>query len=201
MSLYDQAVIDAITADALPDEPLAFFRKMVRGIKKVSRKVAPVAKKLAPFAGRIVGGAIGGPTGASETLAPYAPLDVQAARLHAHLLAEGASDEVVIETFAALAVRDTRSLPIIAGIAARSLLDGRPSSRAVRRRAVKEVALAAMVLSARRGPKAVRALPKIVHSTKRTAGAKPDSARAVSMMAMKVSRSPRLTAKLGNTAP
>lgn len=204
LSPHDQAVIDAIIADALPDEPQAFFGKLHRAIKRVAhkaaKKVAPIAKKLAPFAGGVIGGAKGGPAGAVSGISPYVPMDVQASRLHAHLQAEDASDDDIFDAFAVLAVHDTRSLPIIAGLGARTILDGTVSSRAVRRRVVIDVGLAAEALIARRGPKAVRALPKIIRSTKRTAGSGPRSrqaqARSVRLMAMKVAQSPRITAQL-----
>ena len=36
-------------------------------IKKIAKKVAPIAKKVAPVTGKVVGGALGGPSGSRSS--------------------------------------------------------------------------------------------------------------------------------------
>ena len=74
-----------------------------------------------------------------------------------------------------------------------------------RKKAVKDAKAAAKALVRRRGRKAVRALPKIVKSVKRTAATKgtPPSARTkiVRRTAVKVARSPGMTRRLSRPSP
>lgn len=192
---FDTAMAYALSAE---DED-EFFKKLFRGIKKVAKKVRRVVRKAAPVVGRIA--RIAGPI-LSKIPHPYAQIGAKAARLLGRLRAEGASEEDALEAFAEMAVHDRRVLPIVAGIGARTILKsrGKRMSLAQRKRAVKDIKLAAKILVARRGPKAIRALPKIVRSVKRTAAVKstPPTMRAkvVKNAAKKVAASANLTRKL-----
>ncbi len=195
----EDAFDDAMAYSLAAEDEDEFFGKLFRGIKKVAKKVRRVVKKAAPIVGRVA--RIAGPI-LSKIPHPYAQLGAKAAKLLGRLRAEGASEEEAMEAFAELAVRDRRALPIVAAIGARTILKGRGKQMplAARKRAIKDVKTAAKILIAKRGPKAVRALPKIVRSVKRTAAIKstPTTMRTkvVKNTAKKVAASPSLTRKL-----
>jgi hypothetical protein len=123
------------------------------------------------------------------------------------LRAEGASEDEGLEAFAELAVKNPRLLPVVAGVAARSVLKskGARMSKPARKQAVKQMKSAAKTLVRKRGPVAIRALPKIAKSVKRNAAAKGTPAstavKVVRRTAAKVATSPALTRKLARPSP
>jgi hypothetical protein len=138
----------------------------------------------------------------AQAVGRVAGLVGKGARLVQRLRAEGASEEEALEAFAEMAARDPRALPIVAGLTARTVLKrkGAALSPMTRKKVVKQMKSAAKTLVAKRGPGAIRALPKIAMSVKRTAAAKGASTatatKAVRRTAAKVARSPALTRKL-----
>ena len=106
-----------------------------------------------------------------------------------------------------MAAQDPRALPIVAGLTARTVLKNKAArmSPMARKQVVKQMQGAAKSLVARRGPGAVRAMPKIAKSVKRTAAAKgipPIAAtKVVRRTAAKVAKSPALTRKLTRPSP
>lgn len=183
---------DAMAFALASEDSDEFFKKLFRGIKKVARKVAPVIGKVARVAGPLL----------SKIPHPYAQAAGMAAKLLGRLRAEGATDEEAMEAMAELATKDRRAIPIVAGLAARSLLKGKAKrmSFGARKKAVKDVKKAAKILVKARGKKAIRALPRIVKSVKRTAAVKRQPVKVrpkvVKKTAIKVVRSPRLVKKL-----
>jgi hypothetical protein len=129
------------------------------------------------------------------------------ARLAQRLRMEGASEEEALEAFAELAAKDPRALPIVAGLTARTVLKSKGArlSKPARKKVVKQMKGAARNLVRKRGPAAIRALPKIAKSVKRTAAVKGTpavtAARVVRRTAAKVARSPRLARKLARPSP
>jgi hypothetical protein len=143
-----------------------FFRRIGRGIRRVAgavRRAAPtigrIARAVAPVASLIpgVGTAIGG-----------------VANVVGQLMADEASEDEAMDAFAELAVRNRTAIPLAAGLAARRIL-GPAAARmpaAARVQAVRTVRRAATQLVNRGGPTAIRALPRIANSVRRTAVAR-----------------------------
>ena len=95
-------------ADALAaDDADEFFGKIVRAV----RKAAPIVGKIARFAAPVL----------SAIPHPAAQIGSKVAGVLGKLRAEGASEDEALEAVAELAVRDRRALPVVAGLAARSL--------------------------------------------------------------------------------
>lgn len=199
--------MDSAMAYALGAEDAdEFFGRLIKGIRKIAPKVIKAVRKAAPVVGRIAGGvskvarliphpyaqAIGGAAGVVS----------KAARLAQRLRAEGATEEEALDAFAEMAVRDRRALPLVAGLTARTVLKSKGArlSPAARKQVVKQMKGAAKTLVRKRGPAAIRALPKIAKSVKRTAAVKgtpPVAAtKVVRRTAAKVAKSPSLTRKL-----
>src|SRR5258705_153756 len=78
------------------------------------------------------------------------------------------------EGFEELAVANPRAIPMGAGLAARTVVGrrGPMMSPTARRAAVRTVTRAAQTLVARGGPRAIRALPRIARTVRRTAAAR-----------------------------
>ncbi len=188
----DDAMDDAMAYALDSEDADEFFKKLFRGIKKVAKKVAPVIGKVARVAAPIL----------SKIPHPYAQIGSKAARLLGRLRAEGASEEEALEVMAEVAVRDKRAIPLVAGLAAKTVLKskGKAMSHGARKKVVKDMKKAAKILVRRRGRKAIRALPKIAKSVKRTAAVKRQPGRVrgtvVKKTAAKVARSSTLTRKL-----
>jgi len=138
-----------------------FLGKLARGAVGLIRKAAPVVGKIARSAAPIL----------SMIPHPAAQGAAQVANLLGKLRAEGASTEDALEAAAELAARDPRALPIVAGLAARAVLKGASSrlSPPARRQVAKAMTRATKTLIASGGPTAVRALPRIAASVRRTA--------------------------------
>lgn len=159
---WDEAMAYALGAED-SDE---FIRRIARGVRRVAgavRRAAPtigrIARAVAPVASLIpgVGTAIGG-----------------VANVVGQLMADEASEEETMAAFAELAVRNRAAIPLAAGLAARRIM-GPAAARlpqATRVQAVRTVRRAANQLVARGGPTAIRALPRIANSVRRTAVAR-----------------------------
>jgi hypothetical protein len=112
-----------------------------------------------------------------------------------------------IEAVTEIAVRDMRALPVVAGLAARSVIKNRGASMppAQRQQVVNTMNRAAKTLVANGGQKAIRALPRITRSVKRTSagsGTPPSSQpRIVARTAAKVARNPALLQRLSTPSP
>lgn len=206
---YEDAeeALDDVMAYALGAEDAdEFFGRLFKGLKKIGGRVVRGIRKAAPVVGKIASGvsrvASMIPHPYAQAVGRVAGLVGRGANLVQRLRAEGASEEEALDAFAELAARDPRALPIVAGLAARTVLKskGARMSPTARKQAVKQMKGAAKTLVRRRGPAAVRALPKIAKSVKRTAAIKrttPATAvKAVRRTAAKVARSPALTRKL-----
>jgi hypothetical protein len=112
------------------------------------------------------------------------------------------AEEDALEAFAELAVTNRRALPIVSGLVTRTIIGprGPMMSPAARRAAVRTVTQAARTLVQRGGPPAIRALPRIARTVRRTAAARgtPASARpqVVRRTASRVAANPRLAQRL-----
>lgn len=188
-----------------------FFGRLVRGLRKVGGRVVGAVRRAAPTIGRIASGVsrVAGmiPHPYAQAIGRVAGLVGQGANLVQRLRAEGATEEEALDAFAEMAARDPRALPIVAGLTARTVLKSRAAqlSPAARKQAVRQMTGAAKTLVNRRGPAAVRALPKIARSVTRAAATKgtpPATAvRAVRRTAAKVARNPSMTRKLARPSP
>jgi hypothetical protein len=211
----DEAAEDAMEsamAYALgADEADEFFGKLVKGLKKVGGKVVSGIKKAAPVVGKIASGvsrvASLIPHPYAKAIGTAAGVVGKAANLAQKLRAEGATEEEALDAFAEMAARDPRALPIVAGLTARTVLksQGAQLSPAARKQVVNQIKNATDNLVAKRGPAAVRAMPKIARTVKRAAAAKgisPVSAiKVVKRATGKVARSPGLARKLARPNP
>ena len=202
----EDALESAMAYALSAEEADEFFGKLLKGLKSVAKKVKRGIKKYAPVVGRIAGGvskvASLIPHPYAQAVGRVAGVVGKAAKLAQRLRAEGATEEEALEAFAEMAARDPRALPLVAGLTARTMLKSRGASmsHAARKNAVKQMKGAAKSLVNRRGPTAIRALPKIARSVKRTATIKGTSpaaaAQVVRRTAAKVAASPTLVRKL-----
>ncbi len=174
-----------------------FLGKLFSGAKKLISKAAPIVGKLARGAAPIL----------SMIPHPAAQIGSQVANALGKLRAEGASTEDALEAVAEIAVRDPRALPVVAGLAARSVIKGRGASmpQAQRQQVAKAMTRAATTLVRSGGPKAIRALPKIAKSVRRTAAAQGTPVamqpRVVANTAAKVAQNPGLMRRLSAPSP
>ena len=196
----EEDAMDSIMAFALDSEDTdEFFKKLFRGVKKFAKKAVRVARKAAPIIGKI--GRIAAPILSAIPL-PQAQLAARLAKMAGRLRAEGASEEEILDVMAEIATKDRRAIPIVAGLTAKTILKGkgRSMSFGARKKVVKDMKKAAKVLVRKQGPKAIRALPKIAKSVKRTTARKGTPIKAKVMIvkrtAMKVAKSPTMTRKL-----
>ncbi len=201
----EEGDLDSVMAAALAAEDTdEFLGRVLRGIRRYAPAALRAARRAAPVIGRVARTA----APILRTIPhPYARAAGTVAGLLGRLRAEGASEEEALEAVAELAARDPRALPVVAGLAARTVLKskGARMSRAARVKAVKDAKTAAKMLVRKRGAPAIRALPRIAKSVKRTAVVKatPASARTKVMKrtAAKVARSPAMTRKLARPSP
>jgi hypothetical protein len=170
-----------------------FFRRLANVARRVGRTVGNVARVAAPIARLIPH--------------PYAQIAAQGLGLLSRLRAEGASEEEAMDAFAELAVSDESAIPILAGLAARSIVRARGAriSQPVRTAIVRNIGTAARSLVRRRGPAAIRALPRIVRSVKRTAAVRRTPVQAVPRIvrrtAANVARNRGLARRLSKPLP
>src|SRR6266540_3804382 len=132
--------------------------RVVRGVARTARRVAPIVGRIARVAAPI----------ARLIPHPWARAAAPVLGLLGRLRAEGASEEEAMDAFAELAAHDEAAVPIVAGLAARTLLRGRGASMplAARRRLVHSLGTTAKGMIRRRGGAAVRAFPRIVRSAR-----------------------------------
>jgi hypothetical protein len=174
-----------------------FFGKLFSGIKNIAKKAAPVLGKIGRAAAPIL----------SAIPLPQAQLAGKLAGLVGKLRAEGGTVEDALEAVAEIAARDTRALPVVAGLAARSVIknSGANMPPAKRQQVAATMNRAAKTLVANGGQQAIRALPKITRSVKRTAAAAgtPPSVqpRIVARTAAKVAQNPGLLRRLSTPSP
>jgi len=196
----EEDAMDSIMAFALDSEDTdEFFKKFFRRIKKVAKKVRRGVRKVKRFVGKA--GRFAAPILSAIPL-PQAQIAARVARMAGRLRAEGASEEEILEVMAEIATKDRRVLPIVAGLTAKTILKGKGTTMSfgARKKAVKDMKKAAKVLVRKQGPTAIRALPKIAKSVKRTTARKGTPTKAKLMIvkstAMKVAKSPTMTRKL-----
>jgi hypothetical protein len=168
-----------------------FFRRL----RRIARRIAPVIVRVARVAAPIL----------SRIPHPYAQIAGRVAGVAGRLLPQ-AEDEA-LDAFAELAVMQPRAIPLVAGIAARTILGRRGAmiSPTARRAVVRNVERAARTLVRRGGPAAIRALPRIARTVRRTAVVRrtPATARpqVVRRTAARVASSPRLRRRLSRPLP
>jgi hypothetical protein len=181
-----------------------FFRRAFRAVRRVARGAGRIARRVAPIVGRVARAAA--PI-ARLIPHPYARAAAPVLGLLGRLRAEGATEEEALDAAAELAAYDESAIPIVAGLAARTVLRGRGATLplAARRRLVHGMGVAARTLTRRRGPGAVRALPRIVRSVRRTAAVRRTPVRVapgiVRRTAARVARNPRLARRLARPVP
>lgn len=174
-----------------------FFGKLFSAAKNIIKKAAPVVGKIARGAAPIL----------SMIPHPAAQVGSQVANVLGKLRAEGATVEDALEAVAEVAVRDRRAMPIVAGLAARSVIKNKGATMppAQRQQVARTMTNAAKQLVASGGPKAIRALPKITKSVKRTAAARgtPVAVRpkVVARTASKVAQNPAMLRRLSTPSP
>ncbi len=174
-----------------------FLGKLFKGAKALIKKAAPIVGKIARGAAPIL----------SAIPHPYAQIGSKVANVLGKLRAEGATTEDALEAVAEIAARSPRALPVVAGLATRAVLKNKAAQMplAQRQQAAKQVTKAAKRLVAAGGPSAIRALPKIAQSVKRTAAARgvPASVRprTVAQTAARVAQNPALLRKLSAPSP
>ncbi|MDB5670472.1 MAG: hypothetical protein JWO25_1431 [Alphaproteobacteria bacterium] len=156
---WDQILASALGAEDTDE----FFKRIARGLSRVVagvRRAAPMIGKIARAVGPVaslipgVGTAIGG-----------------VANVVGQLMADEASEDDALDAFAELAVRNNEAVPLVAALAARRVL-GAGAARlptAVRVQAIRTIRRAATQLVNRGGPTAIRAIPRIARSVRRTA--------------------------------
>jgi hypothetical protein len=174
-----------------------FFGKLFAGAKKLAQKAAPWVGKIARGAAPIL----------SMIPHPAAQGAAKVAGLLGKLRAEGATVEDALEAVAEIAARDRRALPVVAGLAARSVVQNRGAAMppTQRRQVANTMTRAAKTLVASGGSKAIRALPRITRSVKRTAAARGTPAsvqpKVVARTAAKVAQNPNLLRRLSTPSP
>lgn len=171
-----------------------FLGNLFKGAKNLIQKAAPIVGKIARGAAPIL----------SMIPHPAAQVAGRVAGVLGKLRAEGATVEDALEAVTEVAVRDPRALPIVAGLAARSVLKNRGAMMppAQRHQVARTMTRAATTLVQNGGPGALRALPKITKSVKRTAAARgtPVAAqpRVVARTAAKVAQNPSMMRRLSS---
>jgi hypothetical protein len=201
----EEAELEDAMAYALGAEDTdEFFRRAFRAVRRVARGAARVARRVAPIVGRVARAAA--PI-ARMIPHPYARAAAPVLGLLGRLRAEGATEEEAMDAAAELAAYDESAIPIVAGLAARSVLRGRAARLplAARRRLVHGMGVAARMLTRRRGAGAIRALPRIVRSVRRTQAVRRTPVRVapgiVRRTAARVARNPRLARRLARPIP
>ena len=168
-----------------------FFRRL----RRIARRIAPVIGRVARVAAPIL----------SRIPHPYAQIAGRVAGVAGRLLPQAEDD--ALDAFAELAVVSPRAIPLVAGITARRIVGRRGAmmSPTARRAVVRTVGRAARTLVRRGGPRAIRALPRIARTVRRTAIARrtPTAARpqVVRRTAARVAATPRLRRRLSRPLP
>src|SRR5258708_4348486 len=190
----DEDAFETAMAHALAAEDTdEFFRRVRRFVRRAAPIVGRIARAAAPIL-RVIPH-------------PVAQGAATAANLLGRLRFEGASEDEALEAMAELAARNPRVIPVVAGLAARTLVRraGAAMPTAVRRQVVRNVARAAQTLVRSGGPARIRALPRVVRSVQRTAATRrtPPAVRPRVALntARRVAASPRLARRLSRPLP
>ena len=190
----DEDAFETAMAHALAAEDTdEFFRRVRRFVRRAAPIVGRIARAAAPIL-RVIPH-------------PVAQGAATAANLLGRLRFEGASEDEALEAMAELAARNPRIIPVVAGLAARTLVRraGAAMPTAVRRQVVRNVARAAQTLVRSGGPARIRALPRVVRSVQRTAATRrtPPAVRPRVALntARRVAASPRLARRLSRPLP
>src|SRR3981081_447479 len=190
----DEEAFEAAMAYALAAEDTdEFFRRVRRFVRQAAPIVGRIARAAAPIL-RVIPH-------------PVAQGAATAANLLGRLRFEGASEDEALEAMAELAARNPRIIPVVAGLAARTLVRraGAAMPTAVRRQVVRNVARAAQTLVRSGGPARIRALPRVVRSVQRTAATRrtPPAVRPRVALntARRVPASPRLAPRVSRPLP
>ncbi|MGH8263463.1 MAG: hypothetical protein ACRET4_08285 [Steroidobacteraceae bacterium] len=193
-----EALLTKVIGNALgAEDEDEFLGKLFSGIKNIAKKVAPVIGKIGRAAAPIL----------SAIPLPQAQLAGKLAGLAGKLRAEGGTVEDALEAVAEIAARDQRAIPVVAGLAARSVIKNRGASMPAAKRQKIAVTMhrAAKTLVANGGQKAIRAMPRITRSVKRTSagsGTPPSvQPRIVARTAAKVAQNPALLRRLSAPSP
>src|SRR5512144_280536 len=155
MEAGDEETFEDAMAYALGAEDTdEFFRRIAR----LARRAAPIIGRVARIAAPIL----------SRIPHPAAQIAGRVAGVAGRLLPQAEDD--ALDAFAELAVRDRRAVPLGAGLVARTVVGRRGATMtpAARRAAVRTATRAARTLVQRGGPPAIRALPRIARSVRRT---------------------------------
>lgn len=202
----DEALDEAMAYALGAEDADEFFGRLFKKLKSVGKRVVRGIKKAAPAIGKIAGGisrvAKMIPHPYAQAIGRVAGVVSKGARLAQRLRMEGATEEEALEAFAELASKDTRAIPMVAGLTAKTILKSKSArlSPAARKRVVKQIKGAAKNLVRKQGPKAILALPKIAKSVKRNAAVKGipsvTALKVVRRTTNKVAKSPTLTRKL-----
>jgi hypothetical protein len=193
----DEAIGDQLGQILGAEDEDEFFGKLFSGVKSLVKKAAPFVGKIARGAAPIL----------SMIPHPAAQVAGKVAGVLGKLKAEGGSVEDALEAVAEIAAKDRRALPVVAGLAARTVVKNRGAAMppAQRAQVAKTMTKAAKTLVASGGDKAIRALPKIAKSVKRNAAARgtPPAAQAkvVARTAAKVAQNPPLLRRLSTPSP
>jgi hypothetical protein len=185
----EEEALESVVAQALGAEDTdEFFGKIFKALKKAAPTIGKIARAVGPVASLIpgVGTAVGG-----------------VANVIGELMADEASEDEALDAFAEVAVHNKAAHPVVAGLVARKVLGPKAAQMplSARKAAVHIINRAAKQLVAMGGPTAIRALPRLARSVRRTAVARrtPPAARArVLANAAKrvVHRHPRLRRQL-----
>jgi hypothetical protein len=198
---FEEAMAYALEAEDTDE----FFRRIGRAIRRAAPGVIRGLRRAASTVGRVA--RVAAPI-ARLIPHPYAQAAATGLGLLGRLRAEGASEEEALDAFAELAAYDEAAIPVVAGLAVRRLVGPTTAARLprpVRRQLVRTMGTAARTLATRRGPRAVRALPRIVSSVRRTAAARRTPPRTlprvVRRTVARVTRSRPLTRQLSRPVP
>ena len=178
--------------------------EFLRRIRRAARRVAAGVRRAGSVVGRVA--RVAAPI-LSAIPHPAAQAAARVARVASRLRYEGASEEEALEAAAELAVRMRGALPVVAGTAARLLVrhvaPNMPAAQ--RRRIVRQLLRLVTDLVRRRGRTAVRAVPRIVRSVRRSAAVRRTPAaarpRVAANAARRVAAMPRLARRLSAPLP
>src|SRR5215831_13160451 len=148
----DEAFEEGMAYALAAEDTDEFFRRL----RRLARRAAPIIGRVARIAAPIL----------SRIPHPAAQIAGRVAGVAGRLLPQAESEDEALDAFAELAVANPRAVPIVAGLAARTVVGrrGPMMSPTARRAAVRTVTRAAQTLVARGGPRAIRALPRIART-------------------------------------
>ena len=187
-----------IVADALDAEDTdEFFKKLWRKAKRFGRKAIGVARKVGRGIGKV--SRIAAPWLKRIPL-PWTQALGRIAGITGRLMADGADEFEAINVFADYADYDDldAAIPVIAGLTIRKTVPGiKYKPKSVRKKLVKAVSKATKKVVSRQGPKAAKAMPKVVQTAKKVSKQTGQPlTKAIAKTATKVSKSPTTTRKM-----